>query len=77
MGSDQDAFIKPVFPLVLGPCDGCGEDNEYSAHRLADYQKKGFKLTSFCPICLFKLREAKKCATAPERPDEEAKAMTV
>ena len=77
MGSNEDTSTAPVFPLVFGRCPGCGGDNEYSAYRLADYQKKSFKLTSFCTICCFKLREGKKRAAALERPDVEATATSV
>ena len=66
-----------MFPLVLGPCGGCGEDNKYSARRLADYQARGFILTTFCICCCFKQREVKKRAAALGRPDEEAMATAV
>ena len=77
MGSTQVTFIEPVLPLVLGRFLGCGKDNEHSAYRIANYQKKSFKLTSFCTICCFKLREDKKRAAALERPDVEAMATRV
>ena len=81
MGSDQDTFTKPEYPLVFGCCPGCGDNNEYSEDRLADYQKKGFILTSFCKYCCFKRRQRKKQATqrpaASVRLDAKATNMTV
>ena len=81
MGSDQDTFTKLEYPLVLGRCPGCGDDNEYSEDRLADYQKKGFILTSFCKFCCFKRRQGKKQAAqrpaASVRLDAKATIMTV
>jgi hypothetical protein len=81
MGSDQDTFTKLEYPLVLGRCPGCGDDNEYSEDRLADYQKKGFILTSFCKFCCFKRRQRKKQAAqrpaASVRLDAKATIMTV
>ena len=66
MGSTQDTFIEPALPLVFGICPGCGKDNEYSPFRLADYQKKRFKLSSFCTICLFKKRATDPSVSARE-----------
>ena len=81
MGSDQDTFTELEYPLVLGRCPGCGDDNEYSEDRLADYQKKGFILTSFCKFCCFKRRQRKKQAAqrlaASVRLDAKATIMTV
>ena len=81
MGSDQGTFTELEYPLVLGRCPGCGDDNEYSEDRLADYQKKGFILTSFCKFCCFKRRQRKKQAAqrpaASVRLDAKATIMTV
>jgi len=81
MGSNQGTFIELEYPLVFGRCPGCGYDNVYSKKRLADYQKKGFILTSFCTICLFKRRAGREQAAmrpaAPVRPDAKATTMAV
>ena len=72
MRSNQDTFVAPVFPLIHGRCLGCGRDNEYSPHRLAEYRKKCFKPTSLCTICLFTKR-----AAALKQPDVKVTATRV